>query len=320
MKVAELAAAAQNHPSRFVPAELGAVTYEEDILSLPDGTRLTLDEQGIDALAKHLNAPGPYLRRVSEELRVANFQYWLETHSGHESMFEVSGGDLVGVFNGEDQIIPRDRIYEAIAEVMDPDDEVRSVNLEDGLAQVDVSSFRLTVEPRVDDVTEAGLRFRLHVSPKHMKGKPYVATYLYRLVCSNGALHQEEGGRIRVKGASVEDILQEAVEAGRGLLANVLPERLDQLSALTNVTVENVEQFVHRLSREFHLSSRMETGILEHVPEIEEHTMYDVVQLITERQHEVSSEVVRTRLAEVGGSLIARSGDHRCAQCHSLLG
>lgn len=300
-------------------AGLANVRLEGNTLHLPSKD-LQVDDHSLEVLGKFLGIPGAYLKKSPNPLRETNVNYWLDQLDESEALFETSNDSLVGVYKADQEIVPRSRLVGIVQNVMQPTDTIRSFNVEDGWFLCDVTTTQHVAEPRVGDVTEGGLRFKASMLPKSTLGSPYVASFLCRLACTNGMTHTEEFGKVRLKGKTVDQIIEEMEEAAQTLLSDVVPQRLEQWGHLTEVNVNAPEQFVHRLAREWGLSRRLESDIIEEVPELTERSAYDLVNLITGRQHGVSSERIRHRLQELGGSVIARQDDHRCTQCYSLLG
>jgi hypothetical protein len=129
----------------------------------------------------------------------------------------------------------------------------------------------------------------------------------------------EEHGNIGLRGNTVDDIIEEMEEAAQRLLREDLPERLDQFASLDHVSVNNVPQLVHRLAREHHISSYLETEMIDQSPTLgDDATMYDVVNFMTQFQHEARSSQFY-RLQELGGDVAASHDTHRCVSCQREL-
>ena len=305
--------------SSVIVSELGDLVLGEESMEVA-GTMIPVTDDSMGHLTKHLGIPATYIKKLPQDLRDANLQYWIGRDSNSPIAWEIEAPNntLVGVYKADHPILLRSEVVKMAANVMAPTDIVRGISIQNGVTVLDVSTPTLAIEPRVGDFTEGGVRFKVPIAPQDSTAKPSVSSYMVRLDCLNGMTHQEEWGRIRIKGLTVTEVIEEMEIAAQALLSDLVPTRLEQFAGLTEEEPDNPEQYIHRLSREYGLPEKMETSMINRVPELEHRTAYDLVNLMSGFQHEVSDSL-RNKLQNMAGSVAVHAGERRCQTCFSLL-
>lgn len=321
--VSDLTAVVKRDEGRFHKRQLADVSIARGSDLRVGDLALSLDEDGLNVLGKHLGIPKGYLGKLSPDLVDQNVRYFLNKESESFALFEVDGNDLAGVYDASKEILPRGRVAEVIQSVLDPDATLNALDLSQGRFVVDVTTTGIVTQPRVGDFTYGGLRFATHIAPTGAKAThPRVSCYMNRLVCLNGMTHEEEFGEISIKGNTVDDVISEMEEVARHLLENQVPALVERFGGLAERPVSNAEQFVHRLVRQFGIKAAVETAILERLPELgDETTIYDVLNLVSGFQHEEGVQrAVALRLQHLAGETAwGADDDHRCPTCQTRL-
>jgi hypothetical protein len=174
-------------------------------------------------------------------------------------------------------------------------------------------------DPQVGDITAGGLMFHL---PIRKRLAPSVATYLHRLVCTNGMVVTDRGFRVDARGETVDEVLA-SLELKAELAFSAVERNIEHFYALRQEEVANPERTLLRLFDEFDVPTRLRDGILHRAPEIEAPaTMFDLMNLITNQANH--DEVAfnpgqRHRLQSVGGSIIVDRAS-RCSHCQHRVG
>lgn len=322
LKVENLPDIVANQEAEYVLADLTDVRVASaDTLAIGEREVRVSEDEGLDALSKFLDIPRGFLKRLDSGLIQANVQFFIDQGGESPALFEVKQDSLSGAFPGDEGFLPREQVSEALLRTFPADADVVALNLDNGFFSVDVTMGDRNTEPRQGDVIEGGLRWVTHIAPKSKhQHRPYVSEFYNRLVCSNGMTRTEESGAIRLRGKTVDEIIEEMEQISRTILDENTEERLHQFNHLTEVTVDNVEQFVHRIARQNGLSARLESRIIDDLPALEERTAYDVMNLITSYQHEGVSRSSFSSLQEVGGYMATSMTERRCASCAAPLG
>lgn len=311
--------------------KLSDVVLDDEGLKL-SGERevITWDEEAMKKLGRYLGVSPTYLRKCPQDLMQYNVNYWLQRYGETEAMFRVHEGTLTAVHNPDKKLIPVKPVADIIGRVFNEDDEVRNFWHDIDRIHLDVTTKDLQVDvpgngdmergrPKVGDVTHGGLRFFLYPTKEQ---RPYVQTFFHRLWCSNGSGVDEPDFQVQLKGSTVPEILASMEENAQKLLEQ-MPLRLEQLKASAEVPFEgNVEQFIHQMSRERGISSRVMSRLLDAANDLpSDPSAYDVTQMFTQMAQQGVSYRTRLRLERLGGDLSVHTHEvlHRCTTCERVL-
>lgn len=259
--------------------------------------------------------------RWDADLRQHVLNHLLNTNPGVAAItYSTDGGDATGITRilpPDKQVVDPRHIVGIASSIMGEDAVVPSfVNTPD-LFQFE--AFSPTVEsgdPAVNDLTRHGLRFGQDI--KHNLA-PWVQSYLYRLICTNGMEVPDESVKVDARGLSVEEVMDELELQAR--IAFAANERAIQAHYdLRSTPVPNPERVLLRIDNE-HSLGRPLRHIVEAAAAIEEPTMFDVVNLITNHANApgVRNRLnIRRRLETVGGAVVMEHAA-RCPQCMTAL-
>lgn len=282
-----------------------------------DGNVVNLTDQSIDQLAKVFGLPGKFFTtKITDGDLTARILNHVMTHNDVEKLtFEHDGEKLQYVAPYSVHNVHRNRYLEGIVASAPAESIIRSYDNFRGRVVVDVSTPNINVEARVGDITEGGARFTGYLSP--LDSSPTVQTRLHRLWCSNGSTNTEEGSLIRVRGRSVDEVLESWAQEAERVFTEYAPQRLHQFASLVESPVANPEQYVTRRLRE--------AGLIRFIPEAikqvaaltpEQHNLYDIQNLLTALQH--SNGITGRQndaIQALGGTIIEEDSHDLCGSC-----
>lgn len=316
MQVKDLATIVEAQAPKYIHSTLSNFEFKPGSLKI-NGTDLDLmlGEKGLKKFSSFLGIPKAFLPKLNADLQVDVVNYFLEQNSTTEALISY-GSDAMfkAAYPGNTPIIRDELIVSAIEKTFNADDKIRALDMEHGL-KVSIITDELNTEPRVNDITNGGLRIESVIGEA-----PKVSTYLERLVCSNGMVVPSINSVLSLRGRTVDEIISEMEYLANTVLANEVDEALNSWAHMTEVDVENPTQLIHRFCREYNLGARMETKLLDRIDELEGNTYYDIINLITSMQHEEGvSQAMRNALQLTGGLLVTSGAGHRCNTCQSPL-
>ena len=285
---------------------------------------------GMEQIAAYMDIPRPFMERLGQddpELRQIILQRRFARDVKNVALTYVPDEGITEVYNPNQQRVQPRALLTRVMNVMDSQSQVVELVNTPDLFRLDTvvheaAGFGIGGDRAVNDITAGGLRIEYDRGKNHA---PSVSKLLFRLACTNGYERYDEGLKIDIRGATVDQILAEVEEAARRAFSQLEAE-IDAFYDLRSQPIEgDVTQRVVRIAAEQGLPDRMAHTLATRVPEItDEHggaTMFDVVNLITNAANEPSVRRSPTRsraLERVGGSLI---GEHaaRCGHCSQRL-
>lgn len=175
-------------------------------------------------------------------------------------------------------------------------------------------------DPRVGDITKGGLRFNLDISRNLA---PTVNPYYYRLWCTNGCSSIHEDTKIDARGLSVDEVLAD-LEVKARLAFGAVEAEVAAMYELRNTIVDNPERTINRMARDFDLSDRVRSDLVNAIPAlvdtVGEVSMFDLIQTATHMANApgINTRGGRLKLENFGGAVIS-SHVERCVACASKL-
>jgi hypothetical protein len=316
MQVKDLSEVVEKNAPKYTYASFSSLEYRPGSLKVR-GTDLEfiLSERGLKKFSTFLGIPKAFLPKLNSHLQTEVVNYFFEKDAGAEALIGY-GNDYAfkAAYPGNTTILPNELVVDAIQKTFKPDDHIRSIDMTDGL-KVSIITEELNAEPRVNDITNGGLRIEAVVGEA-----PKISTYLERLVCSNGMVVPSYNSTMSLRGRTVDEIIQEMEYLANSVLASEVDQALNNWSHMTEIEVANATQLIHRFCREYGIGSRMESKIIDRIDELEGNTYYDIINLITSMQHEIGvSDAMRQSLQLTGGMLVSTNGGHRCSTCNHPL-
>lgn len=278
------------------------------------------NETSLAHLANLLDVPGKFLERQDRDLKQLILTELLRRETG-EKRIAYAPDQGISAFHGlNDLVITPTQVISAASSVFPDDAPVNYTRFTpDGfefevLASDEMREGRLG-DPQVGDITKAGLRFELDT--KHNLA-PSVTPFQYRLVCTNGMTTRRADHKIDARGMSVEQVLHELERQAQLAFARVEHE-VAAFYEMRNVAVDNPERVIARIAREQGMSDRVRIRLIERAAEIENPSMFDVVNLVTNAANDPRVKPnLRSQLMGIGGAVVTDTHS-RCGHCASVL-
>lgn len=161
---------------------------------------------------------------------------------------------------------------------------------------------------RVGDVSHGGVVVGVN-------GQISVAPYLYRLVCTNGAVRCTSYPDMSKDAATVKGYVQSTVQQ----LMEVAQRDLDLFMSMDNEFIDNPAHLFNRVTRESGVSDRHSRLIGDAIPSMERvgdnHTRYDMVNLVSA----LANSTGDLHFQYYAGAFLDAFIQHRCGSCGSRL-
>lgn len=283
------------------------------------GKYVTDWKKGARMLADHTGIDGSYFKEYEDEpeLITKMIEHSLSKRSNKTVRLITSGSSLWEVFTKDYPWMPPHRTFDTVFETIQSKLPIMGVqavgwdqDLRCSIKFVTEENKQPSVVPgthnRVNDFSHTGVWLRCN-------GKVETSAYLYRLVCSNGAMVEHRRATHRTYATMDESIRQNTL-----LALNDSRKLLDEFVNLAERKAPNPSAFITHVARVNRYPDRMIADIVERLPALPPNpTMYDVVNTVTAIAHE--SEDNPDQFDWFGGSLIRAYNDKCCSQCARTL-
>lgn len=223
-----------------------------------------------------LPIPVDYARRTPAKLMVPHVNHWLEQADPEAKLTILANdeGQITAATTREVVPYRPQELVKAITDTTRVDDwEVFGVTAE---AFRFLAITERSVEPRVGDITKAGIEFS-----GSLFGLPPLQAALmsYRLVCSNGAIHSIHGGVLKFTGGG-DDGLDGWVSKSIAAALDGAEHVFESLNEASNTPVDpemlgNIDALLRQTR--FPKRHRAMKKIADEKPE----TVYDLIQILT---------------------------------------
>jgi hypothetical protein len=280
---------------------------------------------GVNALARHCGIPGGYLNKVykkDKDLFESNVKYWgtaVDIVSTHKMILK---NDMVtGICKKSFELIPAGEIVEKVAEMfqkrnwegeitnlaVSPSDTYVSVVFDDVVK--DASNV-----PNVHDLSNAGFTLSHSMLGEYTD---YLASYVNRLVCSNGAeVHDERYGFRKDLDESYMNyfpVLEDGITQSRDIGRSAL----ERFVYLKNQKVTDSIAAVTSMGQRMGVAPRGINIILKELSNKEVENLYDVMNLYTFWATHSNDDPFATRgLQRKAGSLLDAQ---LCEHCQQII-
>lgn len=307
------------------PAEIVVDLTRDNVIRFPrvsdsQTVEVPANATSLAHLANLLDVPSKFIERQDRQLQELLFGELIRRQTGEKRVAYAPGQGLSAFHGVNDLVITPTQVLSAASKVFPDNAPVGYARFTPDLFEFEVMANDQMREgnlgdPAVGDITKAGLRFDLDM--KH-NASPSVTPFQYRLVCTNGMTSRRNDFKIDARGMSVEQVLHELERQAQQAFARVEHE-VAAFYELRNIPVTNPERVIARVAREQGMSDRMRLRIIERAAEIEQPTMFDVINLVTNAANDPSVKpLLRSQLIGIGGAMVS---DHhaRCGHCQSAL-
>lgn len=267
--------------------------------------------QSIKVIAKYLNAPAGFLATADMTLAQHIVDHQLQkVKTKREVVFRDN--KAVG-----DQ--PADSLRLTGVEIIDRliagAGQMRTANFYDMGSYVDVSIVgdKVTMKPKVNDITEGGLRC---LYSEIMSRSPTLEPYVERLVCTNGMLVRDRIQAFEFN--TMDEFLQQF--DGAIIQANQYVDSAirAQLTKAVETKVDRSEQALRQIFASRRLNPRLLSPAIAALAVEDDGSAFGVLQAIT-RAANTASYSHRLLLQEVGAKEMARLETVHCPTCWSEM-
>ena len=281
-------------------------------------------------IAEFADVPKAYydrLRKNAPELLDTNINHWF-AESPKRRMVRTLDGNARAFLS--DRYRPLDN-YDLLASVLPtlletPGLSLASCEVTESRLYIKATTDRIVGEVKLGDVVQAGI---IISNSEIGAGAISVTPMSLRLICINGAVHNDMGtrrnhvGRIADAGeAAFQLYADETIQADdrafwlktRDTVKSTLSELtfnkiLDQMREATGVMVAHPVEAIEVLANRFRLPDVEKSSILTNLIQGADLSMWGVANAITATAQEVPSYDRATELETLGGSLLSMSAD-----------
>jgi hypothetical protein len=267
--------------------------------------------QPLDVFAKFLNAPTPFLASADLTLaqQIVDYQF-NKVKEDKEIVFK--NNKAVGHQPaGNKRITGLPLVQELVKSV----GEVRRANLYDmgGYVDVCLAGDKITLKPKVNDITEGGLRLlysELHARPATLE--PYVE----RLLCTNGMICSDRLESFKFE--TMEDFMQQIRLSVVKAMKFIDTAIRAQLEKAAQTKIDRSEQALRQIFESNRITPRLLPSAIAALTSEEDGTAFGVLQAIT-RTANTTGYTNRALLQSVGAREMARLETVHCPTCWSTL-
>ncbi len=291
----------------------------------PLDIRSTAHQQLGDYLGIHRRYYGKMLQEDSELLSY-NVNRWLQKKSEQRMVRTIDGHARAFLSNRYRRIDNLDiaRVTLPIIEKM-PGARYESCELTDDYMYIKVVNPKLTAEVTPGDIVQAGIVIS---NSETGQGTVCVSPLIYRLVCSNGMVVNDAVtrkyhlGRVNTTDEAMLLYSRETIEADDYAFVKKLQDtvkaavdeaRFAQIVSKMRETkdvhlnTKDIPGIVEMVSSSFKLSDEESPGVMQHLIEEGDFTLYGLANAVTRFSQDVESYDRATKLEEIGYSILTMS-------------
>lgn len=278
-------------------------------------------------LGTHLKIPASYYDRMlttHPELLAANVNSWFNREPS-KRMLRTMGGTARAFLSNRYRRIDNMEIAQVVLPIIGQMEGARfeSCQVTDSRMYLKVVNTRLEAEVSPGDIVQAGV---IISNSEVGQGSVCIQPLVYRLVCSNGMIindaqtRRNHVGRVNDSEESfqlyseetlaaddrafvlkIQDTVRAAVEEAR--FSQVVGMMKTAKQALMNT--QDVPGIVRLTSREFHITDEESTGVLQHLIEGNDLSLYGLSNAITRHSQDVESYDRATELESIGYNILS---------------
>lgn len=307
--------------------------YDSQIyLHMFDGNTEPVEPMQVNTIAHrqfgtHLKIPAPYYDRMlteKPELLAANVNAWLQ-HSPSKRLLRTMEGTARAFLSNRYRRIDNMEIATAVLPIIGQMEGARfeSCQITDSRMYMKVVNPRLEAEVVPGDIVQAGV---IISNSETGMGAVSIQPLVYRLVCSNGMIVNDAQTRRNHVGRvndmednfqlysektlaaddkafilKIQDTVRAAVEEAR--FAQVVG--LMQNASQAEMNTKDVPGIVKLASREFHITDDEGEGILQHLIEGKDLTLYGLSNAVTRHSQDVENYDRATQLESIGYNILS---------------
>lgn len=278
-------------------------------------------------IGNHLNIPAAYYDRMLDEypeLLARNVNAWLHRNPSSR-MLRTMGGTARAFLSNRYRRIDNIDIAEAVLPAISQMKDARfeSCQITDSRMYIKVVNPRLESEVAPGDIVQAGV---IISNSEVGQGSVCIRPLVYRLICQNGMVvndaqtRRNHVGRVNDSEESfqlysdktlaaedhafilkIQDTVKAAVEEAR--FAQVV--NLMKQARQAPMDTRDVPGVVRLTSREFHITEDESNGILQHLIEGKDLTLYGLSNAVTRHSQDVGDYDRATELESIGYNILS---------------
>ncbi len=283
-------------------------------------------------IGTYLGIPAKYYERMrdkSPQLLTQNVNHWLHSSEPQQRMIRTLDGKARAFLSDKYRRIDNADVAETVLPMigMLPDARVESCEITDTRMYLKVVNPRLQADVRVGDTVQSGI---LITNSEVGLGSVNICTLIYRLVCSNGMVAQDASaamrkyhiGRQNIADSDMSIYRDETIEAdNRALIMKiqdavraateqaVFASVVERMREATEAKIEpiTVPKVVELASSRFGITQNESEGVLGHLIEGGDLSLYGMANAVTRYAQDVNSYDRSTELEAAGYKIMTMS-------------
>lgn len=299
--------------AQFVGGPSNALSIGSDSYDLTD--------KSFKSLCDVLGIPKPFAKKLDIEGKNKIFNHLISRQKDYSS-FLFTDKKVRSFMDTSFPYVSTYKVVDAELSQHEGEFEVGNYRLDDDVLEYIAFTPEMD-QTIIDSPVRGGLR-TLHSDS--WKVFPRFDTYIYRVICTNGAISPLSHKKFRVSGKSEFEILDQVRSFTQQSLEQI-PQMFEGFLLLEKTEVDNAAHLIRRICSENKLPKKVADLLIESMenPWYQEtvrgpiQSMYDVVNLITwvaSHNSDELTESVREHLFAIGGNLML----HQSTRCNSCGG
>jgi hypothetical protein len=283
-----------------------------------------LDSDAVVSLSDTLGVPPKFIQRQPADFRAQILNGLAKRLPGGEVNLVVSdkGDRLIEIYESTGKRFVPEMVVESALQVMPHDSIVTEWWNTPRMFQADIvlpatARKGVTTKAKVGDVTRGGLR--VGIDRQHHLA-PWVSSYLYRLICTNGLERVDHGTKVDGRVGPIDEVMAEYLKQMHIVFAR-LDDHVKQFYALREDKIphDQIDTILRRTVNEHGLSFGSDLdAMMDMALSSSDSSMFDVVNIITNAANDpsiVNKPANRRKIEKAGGDIVHESHITRCPQC-----
>lgn len=270
------------------------------------GRRFELNRRAMVQLAQRLRIPVDFLDRQPDNLKFALTNYWAQ-NGGYERevmMRTMQDNQVRGILSSSYTPLDDIDVVPLIADILgDEEVDIKIMDFHNDYSHIRIVFNRLTTEARPGDIIQTGI----HISNSEV-GMRSIRTdaLVYRLICTNGMVRDENNGRSSIRHIGNSDRLKDQ-------LRMLITDAKENAQHLTNQFKEAVNhklleptKLIEQHAQSNDLSQAQLKAVLENFAYYGDNTLYGAINSFTEVAQKQDTVEGRYQFERVGTRLLDR--------------
>lgn len=230
--------------------------------------------------------------------------------------FGFYNGDITKVLLGHKDPAPLENVFKIVDKVV-PDGELSLFKSNGFDCEFTVTTPEIAASVGNNDITRGGIYTKAVSSSK--KPSLSVIPVLHRMFCSNQMSQAQKDSALKISGSDFEDTLID-LEATINKYLEQTTESLDNWIKLDQIVPHSKIAYAKYLLSKAHIGKKISQEVLQDLAfEHKILSAYDIVNIITEKQHGKISDAQRSSLWRLGDLSLDPNEKFVCSQCEHEL-